>query len=644
MTYKLNQQHSEDDRQPQQNNSNLNSTLQRDQAAAVLKRKSSDESDQNDPQNNSTVENNSETPTGVKKTKKSENSKDKNDSNNKNSNNAPKLQCEFFLKKKNRRCRMMRKASQKYCAEHLVIEQQETSDEKNNNNDDQETSKSNNNLAAKRIPCPVDPSHSVWEKNLKEHINRCNRAKSQRLPESQPWFIRDLNDCSKLEKNTENTRDDNMNGEQPQQQQQPKAEIDYAYWVPIIEKAYKNLISIHLPQSSLLQSSTELKLDRKTLKENNSINDRLSQLTNQKHIIQQSSLIGHLDNQGLYGPQFNYIEFGCGRAELSRYLSKAIVYETLNKSAQVAHDNNINNGANVEMPGFLLIDRSPVRMKMDTKIGKDYAEVKQFFDKKSNNGDDNGEREQATDDSNSRINGDKKVTNADNGEPPYVHRVKIDIKDLNLDYCLQLSGFNKSKPQNLPRKFVGISKHLCGCATDLTLQCILNSKVLTTGSQSNQNETTCNRNNKPTFDRFGGLIVAMCCRHVCNYPQFLPIAKQFLASVFEIVTPSKNSIQDEENKRDFDEEKLKAIFTVITKMVSWATCGRREGMQDNDINNHGSGLTVLQREQLGLKARRLIDESRLAAIRAAGLNAEICHYVEKEISLENVCLIVTPKK
>mmetsp|Transcript_24066 Transcript_24066/g.42490 ORF Transcript_24066/g.42490 Transcript_24066/m.42490 type:complete len:540 (-) Transcript_24066:100-1719(-) len=44
----------------------------------------------------------------------------------------------------------------------------------------------------KRVPCPVDPSHTVYESRLKRHMKRCNVIKIKSKVESQPYFSKDL--------------------------------------------------------------------------------------------------------------------------------------------------------------------------------------------------------------------------------------------------------------------------------------------------------------------------------------------------------------------------------------------------------------------------------------------------------------------
>lgn len=382
------------------------------------------------------------------------------------------LQCQFVIPKKNRKCPLTCKKGFEFCAEHLKQKQDDV-----------------------RVPCPIDPRHSVWEKDLKAHTQKCS---AKAIESTQvPWYKLNHN-CETGEKIGDIT-------------------IDYKKWIPIVEKIYTKFDDLKLIQL-----------------EHEGVKERMEELGNQKHAIQQSSLISHLDNKELLSNELNYIEFGCGRAELSRYIAKSIIYKTSNAA------------------GFFLVDRSPTRLKLDSKMVKD-AEEKELKTK--------------------------------------VHRVKIDIKDLYIDQIVE-SEFNNDK------EFVGVSKHLCGAATDLTIQCILRNPVLNS--------------------KFKGMIVAMCCRHCCDYNMLHKDTKKFLADL------------------DIQHEGFKHLM----KFASWAVNGRRPGMSDDDGTDHSSGMTIKEREDLGLKARRIIDESRKYALEQNGYKVQLCYYVPREISLENTCLIV----
>ncbi|ODV71410.1 tRNA:m4X modification enzyme [Cyberlindnera jadinii NRRL Y-1542] len=387
------------------------------------------------------------------------------------------LQCEFIIKKKNRRCPLTRKSDTLYCAEHL--KQRGDSD--------------------LRVPCPIDPRHSVWTSELKSHLKKCTKLKEQALED--PWFKKDYNCCEASDGKVEEFKE------------------NYRYWIELVNR--------------VVDAYEPLKLEQD---EHEGVEERMNEKQNQKHAIQQSSLISQLDKNKLLSKDIDYIEFGCGRAELSRYLLQSVIH----KDGQPT--------------GFILIDRSPTRMKLDSKMAKDCE--------------------------------DRSLA------APNIFRAKIDIKDLYIDQIIS-TEFPDSKG------FVAVSKHLCGAATDLTIQCILNNNQLR--------------------DKFQGMIIAMCCRHCCNYSQLHPLSKGYLLS------------------RGIDQVGFKHLM----KFASWAVNGRRPEMASNDGADHPSGLTIGEREQLGLRARRIIDESRRYVLQSSGFTVKLCHYVTSDVSLENTCMVVT---
>ncbi|KAH3673501.1 hypothetical protein WICMUC_003607 [Wickerhamomyces mucosus] len=414
------------------------------------------------------------------------------------------LQCEFIIPKKNRRCPLTRKETSQYCAQHIQIQ----------------------TLENKRIPCPIDSRHSIWEKDLQNHTKKCEIKNDKDKQVS--WFKLDYNCDSTTVGNSNNinNNDDDDDDE--------NFTIDYSKWIPIVNEIYESNYK-PLPLIQLDHKGTQ---------------SRMSQVTNQKHILQQSSLISHLNTRDLLSSDLNYVEFGCGRAELSRYLLQCIIFQNKENPLNL-HSDSFSN--------FLLIDRSPTRLKLDSKMIKDLQDF--------------------------------------NLKPNKIHRIKIDIKDLFIDDIIS-KEFDTN--DNDHKKFVAISKHLCGAATDLTIQCILNSKNFKS--------------------RFKGMIVAMCCRHCCDYNKLNQFSKNYLSNL------------------NID----RIGFKHLMKFASWAVNGRRPNMKDNDGKDHSSGLNIKEREDLGLKARRIIDESRKFALEQNdGFKVELCKYVKSDISLENTSLIVT---
>ncbi|GMM30148.1 tRNA:m4X modification enzyme [Martiniozyma asiatica (nom. inval.)] len=445
--------------------------------------------------------------------------------------------CTYINPIKNRQCGMECRKDQIYCFAHIHLLTTTIKEESNSNLNNKKlelnkliiksnsmtippsdlTKLSKNGSIVKRVPCPVDPTHSIWEDKLKGHILKCNATKKK-------------NHLKEMEKNVDwyscnyNVLDSpNINND--------KTEIDEKIWIELLDKWVK----LHDGQFD------ELELNE--IEYTDGLEQRFEELKNQKHIRQQSSLIGQLFNAGLIGDNRIIIEFGCGRAEFSRYLNKAID----NKYQQIKVETK-----------YLLIDRENPRLKFDAKICSDSEEL---------------------------------------GTKSVVERLKVDIKDLKLH-----SALNKFKKSESKLGYIGISKHLCGVATDLTLRCL-------------SNEVSDDSSNN--FE-FLGFLVAMCCRHCCQWDWLLPESKEYLAQ-FGI---------------DFSN------FKYFRKMFSWATNGINEGFTKDDTGDHFSGLTFGEREQVGLKMRRILDESRKYAMVKRGFNVELVKYVKRDYSLENICMLI----
>ncbi|EGW34532.1 uncharacterized protein SPAPADRAFT_70629 [Spathaspora passalidarum NRRL Y-27907] len=390
------------------------------------------------------------------------------------------LQCEYFLEKKNRRCGMTRKKDQRFCSEHMI----------HDNNQE-------------RVPCPLDPNHTVWTKDLQSHLKKCNAR-----PKHDPWYEQDLN--VSLKNRTEEQFDHEDLAEDGL----------FDKYIPILK-------SLEYGELPLKVSSHQ------------GLTSRMEIASRQKHATQQASLIGNLKSMNLLNPDCFYVEFGCGKAELSRFVNSCILEDI--KSEDATSDNY----------GFGLIDRGVNRLKQDNRILNDCQDKLK----------------------------------------PTIKRTRIDIKDLDLDKFISDVSLTK---------IVSISKHLCGAATDLTLKSLLNSSIFENG-------------------KFGGVLIAMCCRHVCSYDQLLPQSRQYL---------SEHGFKTVES------------FNVLKKLVSWAV-NTKEEETDNKY-----GINPEDRESVGLLARRLIDESRKYALeRVLGdkYNVEIFKYIDRDTTLENVALAIVSR-
>lgn len=415
-------------------------------------------------------------------------------------------QCEFYLVNKKRRCAMQRKKDRRFCSEHIAFDETAAASE----------------VKEERVPCPLDPKHSVWAKDMVMHLKKCP---AKPVEATDPWYERNRNShlrgiVGQVEEEGKTKK--NEEGE-------VELDVDHmARYIGLLRKFSNNLPPMDV-----------------NIKHHKGLDNWHEEKANRKHIDQQSSLVGQLQEVDLLSHDTFYVEFGCGKGELSRTVNKCILHDC--KELNLYKELNLE----VKVPsgyGYGLIDRGVNRMKMDNKIVRDCQDAHLPL-------------------------------------VPIVKRSRIDIEHLDLDKFLESA---------LPTAVVGVSKHLCGVATDLTLKLIFNSSLL---------EST-----------FQGLVVAMCCRHACNYNQLLPESKEFLA------------LHGVASARDFN---------YIKVIVTWAVCG-----PGND-ENHGSGLNYGEREHLGHIARRLIDESRACAINkmlAGRFHAKVYKYADSSTTLENSCL------
>ena len=105
------------------------------------------------------------------------------------------------------------------------------------------------------------------------------------------------------------------------------------------------------------------------------------------------------------------------------------------------------------------------------------------------------------------------------------------------------------------QKVIAIGKHLCGAATDLAINSLVNF-VRNSVSRTEKTDKDINKN-KPVL----GIMIALCCHHRCSWKTFA--GKKYLLENYGF-SPNE--------------------FTLLCGLSSWATCGtgkpRNKGNQD----------------------------------------------------------------
>lgn len=407
--------------------------------------------------------------------------------------------CQYFLPKKKRQCKMTAGVGKKLCGEHEITDKTEHQTD--------------------RIPCPLDPAHSVDSRKLAKHLKICNSR-----PKNEPEYVsRGLNCGASTEPDIEDFRLCDLESDELQTVISQVNEVFALTEEPqVLEDRCHEVLATEIAANPTYGPQT---LKRKTIyfcfrHSKGKLNFFSSDLQ------QTGSLLGIADSLGLLKANTAFVEYGAGKGACSFYLSKAL--------------------EGIENTCVLLVDRASMRHKKDNKI-----------------------EDRST-----------------------VQRIRADIADLDL---------SKLKIGTTKPEFVGFGKHLCGPATDLAIRCILNGNLR--GSMTR------------------GFLIALCCHHRMTWRDF--IAKDFL-STFGI------------HQRE---------FAIITKMTSWLTCGTglsreaREGNANNNNNNNASGLTRGEREQMGLKCKRILNHARKVALEKEGYTCYFVQYIDKSVTLENVCMV-----
>ncbi|XP_010192581.1 PREDICTED: tRNA:m(4)X modification enzyme TRM13 homolog [Mesitornis unicolor] len=208
--------------------------------------------------------------------------------------------CAYFVERKKRFCKMIPAPGKRFCGEHG--QQEEENDRK-------------------RIPCPLDPKHTVYEDQLQKHLKKCN---SREKPKP-VYFVQDINaglkDVAEIPEN-----------------QVPISSLSK-------EELENLIIKLKKASNGLQLRLQEQILSHQALQE--ALNDPRNGESAFKHLKQQASILGNMEKLHLLGPGRCFVEFGAGRGKLSHWVDVAL--------------------QNVENVQFLLVERATTRFKVDGK-------------------------------------------------------------------------------------------------------------------------------------------------------------------------------------------------------------------------------------------------------------------------------------
>ena len=415
--------------------------------------------------------------------------------------------------------------------------------------------------------CPYDPKHRILKHKYKNHLKVCNTLSNKKNLENNEWFIKDFN-RAKQDKNHILPNDDELN-----KLYDIKSEIvspeEFEHYIQVILKSYevaKNLYIKYIKENDLenyLNKNLNINIKNKDIfyrisginidKENDlKHTDQRQHL--EKHSIQNEALSDLVFKSGLMDKNSEntiVVEFGAGKGGLSEEINK---------------ENN-------DKAIYILLERSGVRFKKENKNQK-YNSI----------------------------------------------RFKTDIINFNLNYIDNIDKITKEEKQKklLEEKgynIIGIAKHICGCAFDISLTALFN--------YAHQ-------------ERIKGLVMATCCHHISRvellnhlyyYMDILKLnikeiiflfkSTSWLFSHDEIRNEKENNndnVKTNKNENIFDKEQIKI---------------------KDEINNIFLKMN-LDRKYIGILAKYIIDIGRCKCLIDKGFNKVLyLKYCSNSITTEN---------
>ncbi|KAJ3360683.1 tRNA:m(4)X modification enzyme TRM13 [Allomyces javanicus] len=206
-------------------------------------------------------------------------------------------QCHFLVKRKWRYCSLAARKGKKYCGEHAHLDESESTP------DDP------------RVPCPLDPNHTVQQSRIEEHLTKCN---SRVVPA--PYRVVDVN----------LVHEPFTNAVTPLQ---TRSRDEIAALIAKVGEAYAAMLAEHGPIELV-------ELDHAALDEKKKVKGTW------KHVRQQASLVAHLEKIGALETDRAFVEFGAGKGELGHYVQSALTSKSITAP-------------------FYTVDRSNFRLKFD---------------------------------------------------------------------------------------------------------------------------------------------------------------------------------------------------------------------------------------------------------------------------------------
>jgi tRNA:m4X modification enzyme len=521
--------------------------------------------------------------------------------------------CHAYNDRKRRYCRQMPAPNQIYCGNHLHLVEEDC-DRKRSCDDVESFDAVKTSNKKKRIPCPIDPSHLIFESALAKHVLVCPAAKEREETCSREYYLEGTNTGGFGDLGDDDENND-VGGE----------------GITDLDRAKQLAMSVLRVFSSVFPSSVaRVKTQNKGHSSHDDLSDDdLKYITEDdiynalpefdlssaeegiakdiakhqiktggpRHLHQLQSILGHARQNGLIAAVDDeregenvVIEMGAGRGMLGLVIASAIgAAQTKDSSSNVK---------------LYLVERSGTRGKAETKIRTAAG------DTLKNNDD---------------------CLRLDRVE---VSRIKCDLAHVHTSAALPFLTKKSEKSRSIV-----VAKHLCGAGTDLALKSLRDVSVY-------------------------GCVMATCCHGLCTWKDY--VGRDCFLELFRGVGGLSTLFE-----RDFDQLKRWTSASVLEDSGNANASATTTDVAVTDAHNNGDTDNVKGKSQniflvvnelglacggkgLGRACQRLIDYGRIEYIKrhlfhtTATSSAEhdciaakvsLCHYCSSDVTPQNALII-----
>ncbi|KAH8347163.1 hypothetical protein KR059_005947 [Drosophila kikkawai] len=234
----------------------------------------------------------------------------------KDNGNDVSITCSYWVPRKKRRCKMTANKGSPFCGAHAPPSVAPENVDGTGEDSFQE-----------RIPCPLDPKHTVFKRKLAKHLTICN-ARDQES--SLPYIVKGIN-----------SGEDQLEavGKYDQIKLHELSDDEFYGLIDKVKQLYDKHINSSIQELQLSHESLKAELSRSVYGQ-----ETLRQLT------QASSLLGILEKDDQLVDGTSYVEFGAGKGQLAFFLATVLEDQKLTRSQ------------------VILVDRLSLRHKKDNKL------------------------------------------------------------------------------------------------------------------------------------------------------------------------------------------------------------------------------------------------------------------------------------